>query len=170
MKTEMVCPVCQKKRTENGETAYVSFPAQIRSDSTSLLRCPEGHRILHVIQDGGFGRLFERGLERLARESPRDAVMDVYTAFEMYLSHVVVRALFDRPSNTQKPAEIRSRLKHALQTSDKAGAAALATYASIASGELPVFKSDLSSIRNNAVHQGFYPSVGDVEVSVHRPA
>jgi hypothetical protein len=40
--------------------------------------------------------LYERALQRLAEGATRDAVLDAYTALDMYLSHVPARARYDR--------------------------------------------------------------------------
>ncbi len=104
MRVEASCVTCHKQinkeMVERGEGVRVTESERLQVPMTTspvaVLRCQQNHETLYMVQDGPYAMLYERALRRLVLNEPRDAVIDAYTAFEMFLSHVPVRARYDR--------------------------------------------------------------------------
>jgi hypothetical protein len=63
--------------------------ARITTKSTPLTgTCRAGHEYTVVVTTVGHAVLYERALQRLADEDWRDAVLDSYTALDMYFATV----------------------------------------------------------------------------------
>lgn len=106
--------------------------------------------------------LFERALFHVVDGNARDAVLDGYTALEMFFALVPVRARYDREKGANVSG-IRKELATALKSSDRAMAAAMTT-ASLLTGKAPPKIPDaLSATRNEAVHQGKFPPLAKAE-------
>jgi hypothetical protein len=121
------------------------------------------HRSLHVcVDEGSFGA---QPFLRLSRGDSRDAVLDAYTAFDMYLSIVPVRARYDRDVSLAPKdiARIRDELAPLTRLSERAIGAALACASLVSGAAPPAIPSRLQAIRNEAVHGGVYPSESDAE-------
>lgn len=139
------------------------FPVPSTTQRGILTECPNGHKLAIVLQASGWARLFERGLKRLVLGDTRDAILDAYTAFEMYLSDVPARVRYDREKGAS-PAALREELKPATARSECAIGAARAA-ASLATGKPAITWSekDTTAVRNRAIHAGAYPSEEEAE-------
>ena len=112
-----------------------------------------------------YALVYERALQRYMKGDLRDAVIDAYTAFEMYVATVPVRARYDLDRNLP-PKDIprlRRELKPCTSNAASALAAALATISLLARHAPPKVNPKIARIRNLAVHAGEYPSVDDAE-------
>jgi hypothetical protein len=141
------------------------IPAFITTTRMAVATCQSGHRIGVTVVDPAFALLYERALQRLANGDWRDAVLDAYTALDMYLPQVPVRARWDRnhssvPSDLER---IMKELKPATRRAENAIGAALAVASVIADGPPPTFRPELARIRNAAVHVGEYPTPQEAE-------
>jgi hypothetical protein len=138
--------------------------ARVTTEIAQLHRCTQNHDFMVHLQDGGYAILFERGLERLAQGRTRDAVIDGYSAFEMFLSWLVLGCAFDRrypltiPLDQAPLEPLREELKPAIKTAERATGAALALAAALSGKAPPKIPSKLSELRNEAVHAGNYPT------------
>jgi len=95
MQTTMVCFECSQSNAPESLPPE-SFQIPISTKPWVVTKCPQGHPIALIFQASGWARLFERALRRVAANDPRDAVLDAYTAFEMYIAEVPIRARYDR--------------------------------------------------------------------------
>ena len=142
----------------NAATQYV----RVVAEPVSVVNCEKGHRFVLFVQDLGHAMLFERALFHLVDGNARDAVLDGYTALEMFLALVPVRARYDREKGA-KISAIRSELAPALKTSDRAMASAMATVSLLTGKAPPSIPNALSEARNQAVHQGKSPALAKAE-------
>lgn len=148
MKERLICHACDP---------VVLFHAPTTTDRWVVTRCPSNHVQAVLFQSPGWARLFERGMRRIASEANRDGVIDAYTAFEMYLAHVPVRARYDREVGA-KPEALRAELKPVLSTTDRAIASARMAASLIAKGAPPLWNDQWTAhVRNDAVHSGKHP-------------
>lgn len=167
MRIETSCPVCHREKRQAGISTWEGTPEnghvelQITTDPVVVVTCFHGHRSLLTILDPSFTLLFERGLQRLSTSSTRDAVVDAYTALEMYLSHVPTRARFDR-EKTRPPAELRKDLSQVVKLAERSLGAALAVVSLVSGSAPPTLQTKKTTeLRNSAVHAGVHPSVSD---------
>jgi len=137
---------------------YVRGTAEI----ANVVTCSKGHRFVLIVQDLGHAMLFERALVHLVDGNARDALLDGYTALEMFLALVPVRARYDREKGA-KVSVIRTELASALKTSDRAMGAAMVTASLLTGKAPPSVPSSLSQARNEAVHQGKSPTLAKAE-------
>jgi hypothetical protein len=124
------------------------------------------------VADPAHALVFERGLQRLADGDLRDAVVDAYTAMDMYMPTVPVRARYDR-NRALAPKDIsqlRKDFKFLTRDANKALGAALAVVSVLSGKAPPVFDQKLSNFRNDAVHAGKYPSKEDATWAVFEVA
>src|SRR5580658_4014832 len=152
MIAEAVCTECHRA----GNTCIVSVPST--TERWIHCTCPNNHETVMLFQTPGWGRLYERALRRIALHHPRDAVIDAYTAFEMYLADVPVHARYEREEGTTL-RKLREEMKPVTKRAENAiGAARCAV--SIVSGGPPLsWKEDITAnVRNEAVHGGIYPT------------
>jgi hypothetical protein len=169
MFTDHICPVCTKELETRGLQSWAVTPetgqtdVRLTTEPVAVAKCTNGHESLLIIRDGAYAMLFERGLQRLVIGNTRDAVIDAYTAFEMYLSHVPARARYDREKGAS-PANLRKDTESATKYAERALAAALAT-ASLVSALPPpkVDQKKTTEFRNRAVHAGYYPNEAEAE-------
>lgn len=157
MQCNAVCYTCGQ-----GNDAVV-FKVQSTTQRWVLTKCPAGHPVGLIFQSSGWARLFDRGLERLAFGELRDAILDTYTAFEMYLAEVPIRARYDRELGAS-PAKLRDEMKAAITRSENAIGAAR-TAASIVSGKPAITWNETvtTTLRNRAIHGGVYPTETEAE-------
>jgi hypothetical protein len=170
MFTSHHCPVCSQALRSQGLTTWMVTPetgeipeVRLTTEPVALAVCAQEHKSVLIIHDGAYALLFERALQRLVTGNARDAVIDAYTAFEMYLAHVPVRARYDRELGAS-PRALRSEMESITKLSERTIGAAL-TAASIA-GFCPPPKIDArktAELRNRAVHAGHYPREDEVE-------
>lgn len=157
MLSNAVCMSC------NESNPPVVFKVQSTTQRWVLSKCPAGHPVGIIFQASGWARLFDRGLERLAFGELRDAILDAYTAFEMYLADVPIRVRYDREPGAS-PSKLREEMRAAISRSENAIGAARSA-ASIASGK-PVItwnEGTTTAVRNRAIHGGVYPSEKEAE-------
>lgn len=110
----------------------------------------------------------ERALQRFVDGDYRDSLLDAYTALDMYMPTVPVRARYDSdPRLGVADLEgLRRELKSVTRDATSALAAAL-TAVSVRTGRPPPsFDTKLSGLRNKAVHVGQYPTAEDTEWAV----
>ena len=152
MTETFTCMTCFK---EGAPSSYSIPPTTQRG---FLTKCPKGHAVVVIFQASGWARLFERGLERIVLGDHRDAVLDIYTAFEMYLAEVPVRARYERESGAS-PTKVRAELKRTVSRAELAIGAARAS-ASVVSGKPEITWSEekTTKVRNEAIHSGVYPT------------
>jgi hypothetical protein len=167
MITDHTCPVCQKElfRQGGGELTPETGLGEVRLtiEPIAVAKCLQGHKTVLAILDGGYALLFERALQRLVTGNTRDAAIDAYTAFEIYLSHVPARGRYHREAGAS-PRQLRQEMKGFLDSSDRSFAAAFAVISLMTGKAPPRFKPDLTSkIRNKAVHAGYYPTEPEAE-------
>jgi hypothetical protein len=139
-----------------------TFQALISTQIGTVVVCPQGHRQFIIIQEPGYALLFERALQNLTKGLMRDAVLDAYTAFDMFLGHVPARARYDREPGAS-PMRIREEMKQSTQYSERALGAALAMASLVSGHPPPKIDSKLQKIRNEAIHQGKYPTGEEAE-------
>ena len=171
------CPLCQRAKSEEGAEAEEVARAgkasmhgrRITTETAQLHRCDLEHDFMLHVQDGGYALLYERALQRVADGRTRDAVIDAYTSFDMFLASFVLGVVFDRryPHPTrfdEAPLEpLREELKDVLRPSERTTAAALAL-ACLESGRAPPrIPNRLNELRNKAVHAGAYPCDKDAK-------
>jgi hypothetical protein len=131
----------------------------------AIVTCTRGHTFQVQLNDPTYALFYERALQRFVEKEWRDAVLDAYTALDMFLTTVPVRARYDRDPNLA-PNDIhrlREELAPATNRSEKAIGAALAVISVVSGGAPPKLKSDLQNIRNDAVHAGRYPTQKNAE-------
>lgn len=172
--TALGCPECLRTAVDSEATtdeihALVFAQPQpevlITHESAGLLTCARGHQSVLVFQGGAYGLLYERALQRLADGAIRDAILDAYTALEMYLHTVVERVRFEaHPGSTLEA--VRIDLKDATKTADRVMGAALAAIAVRSGSAPPKVPSKLQELRNKATHAGEYPAPQDAEWAV----
>jgi hypothetical protein len=140
----------------------IVFPVAATTERWVVAKCPNGHEVGLIFQASGWAHLFERALRRVAINSPRDAVIDAYTAFDMFLAEVPARARY-RSEAGASPRRLRDELK-SVNTGERALGAACAV-ASLASGRPPPKwdTNKTTQLRNKAVHAGEYPTVAEAE-------
>jgi hypothetical protein len=169
------CPVCADAKMDQGangdEVGRAAEDAmrgvRITTEMAQLLGCSQGHEFLIHFQDGGYAMLYERALERLVEGRTRDAVLDAYTAFDMFLGWFVLAAAFEKRYPPPIPLEeaplgpLREDMKDVLKTAERTTGAALALAAIATGTEPPRIDPDLNKLRNKAVHVGAYPSDED---------
>ncbi|WP_394845221.1 hypothetical protein LZC95_50360 [Pendulispora brunnea] len=135
--------------------------------------CDKGHGFNVAIAAPAYALLYERALQRLSTGDLRDAVLDAYTALDMYLPNVPLRARYES-DKTLTPRDIpglRSELKkHATRHSERAIGAALAVVSVVSGKAPPHFDRSLSEIRNDAIHAGIYPDREAAEEMIFRIA
>jgi hypothetical protein len=163
------CPICIFEEVDDAiaageaidpeELAHTPFPRVTVTDTVSVVTCENGHEFIYAIQDGAYALFFERGLRRFALGQFRDAILDAYTALEMYLSHAPVIAAFHANGGTKKPSELREQIGEGILglTERCWGATAVAVF--LRTGKsAPQPSSSITKIRNDAAHAGVYPS------------
>jgi hypothetical protein len=155
------CPTCMQQANEGGQ-APVPIEVPITTEPASQVTCPRGHVSFVAVQDAPYALLYERALQRLSRGLARDAILDAYTAFEMFLVHVVVRARYDREPGAS-PTQLMSELSDALKTSDRCLAGALVAASIACGGPPPKVPGRLQEMRNRAIHRGEHPSIKEAE-------
>ncbi|XXT17962.1 hypothetical protein WME94_47815 [Sorangium sp. So ce429] len=140
----------------------------ITHERSTVVTCRTGHRFGLVITEPAYALVFERGLQRLVDGDWRDVVLDAYTALEMYMSTVPIRARYDRdPSLTIKDIpRLRKEFKFSTSDANKALGAAFAVAAVVSGRAPPKFESELAALRNRAVHAGEYPTAERAEWAV----
>jgi hypothetical protein len=142
--------------------------AFITHQKTASVNCRNGHLLGVWIGEPAYALVFERALQRLVDGDWRDVVLDAYTALDMYLPTVPVRARYDR-DRSLGPKDIprlREQLRFSTSESQKSLGAGLAV-ASVVSGKPPPeFDSKLARFRNKAIHAGEYPDPKDAEWAV----
>ena len=163
MFTDHTCLICNLKFFEEregsyeltAETGYVAS-VLIKAEAATIVTCANGHRTRMGIWDGAHALLFERALQRLIIGATRDAVIDAYTAFEMFLVHVPARARYDREKGAS-PRALRDELSAATGTTERAMGAAF-TAVSLVSGKAPpkLNTGKTTTLRNKAAHAGAY--------------
>lgn len=132
--------------------------ARVTTETVQLMRCLNGHRFALILQDGGYALLYERALQRLAIGHLRDAVLDAYTALDMCMGQVLLRHLFEARKGSSSLAQLRDEFSYVLHRAERTWGAALVV-ASMASGRTPPkIPTKLHEIRNNAAHEGEYPT------------
>lgn len=127
--------------------------------------CPEGHVFNLRIAEPAYALVFERGLQRLVDSDERDAIVDAYTAMDMYMPTVPVRARYDQDSKLTHSdiSTLRQQLRVATSDANKALGAALAVASAVSGQAPPKFNDKLSALRNRAVHAGEYPTPKEAE-------
>jgi hypothetical protein len=176
------CPLCGREVPEvpaegppPGDKTIEERTASMRgvrltTEIAQHLHCSKGHEFLLHVQDSGYGLLYERALQRLADGRTRDAVLDAYTVFDMFLGSAVLGAAFVKrypdhttPLDGTELETLRADLKDVLKSSERTIGAALAL-ACVTSGQNPPkIPTELNEIRNKAIHVGVYPSDEDAE-------
>jgi len=161
------CPVCVGRELgaqwgrSPSKLAYSEV--RITTEPAALGKCGNGHEVLVYVHDGSYAVLYERALQRLATGSTRDAVIDAYTAFEIYLSHVPARARYDREKGPT-PTALRRELRAATASAQVALGAALATVSLVSSRPPPKINEGITTaLRNRAVHAGHHPNDAEAE-------
>jgi hypothetical protein len=167
MRVSVSCPVCTGAAMERGDSPEElgrafddRVTALVTHERVASVRCRVGHPFVVVVADPTHALVFERGLQRLADGDLRDAVLDAYTAMEMYMPTVPVRARYDRDRSLM-PKDIlrlRKELKFITGDANRALGAALAVASVVSNKPPPVFDTTVSKLRNDAVHAGKYPS------------
>ena len=120
MRTHYTCLTCSAEQRAKGLTQWEVTPetggseVRLTSEPVALNECKNGHRSVLVFLDGAYALVFERALQRVAIGSPRDAVMDAHTAFEMFLAHVPARARYDREKDAS-PLKLLEETKAATE-------------------------------------------------------
>jgi len=159
MFTDHQCPVCERELATKGIHAYRpteetgTVRLRLTTEPAMEATCKHGHRSIVFFNDPAHALLFERALYRLVQGQTRDAVLDAYTAFEMYISHVPSRMRYDREPGAS-PAAIRDQLAAVLKISDRALAAAMTCASLLSAGEPPSIPNRLANLRNMTVHLG----------------
>ena len=167
MITDHQCPVCQEAQLATGggpvtpETGEMHI--RLTTDPVVVATCFHGHKSVLAILDGAYALLFERALQRLVTGNTRDAVVDAYTAFEMYLAQVPARARYDREAEASAQ-RIRRELDGVSRYAERALGAALAVI-SLIDGQPPpkVDPRKTTELRNRSVHAGYYPTDAEAE-------
>lgn len=169
MRTHYSCLVCADAQRAKGFTQWELTPetgyteVRLTSEPVALAECQNGHRSLLYALDGAYALLFERALQRIAIGSPRDAIIDAYTAFEMYLAHLPARARYDREKGAS-PMKLRDEMKQATGRAEPALGAALATVSIVSSRPPPKIVADATTnLRNRAVHSGHHATDQEAE-------
>lgn len=159
MRTRWICTKCHPVDGPPGPTRI----AELTTERGTVVTCDVGHKWLYVAQASGWALLFTRAVRRVAVGNRRDAVLDAYTAFEMYLSQVPARARYDRELGAGARALIDDMSKVVKRAEPALGAAR--AVASLVSASSPISWKDekTSTLRNNAVHAGKYPSQDEAE-------
>jgi hypothetical protein len=158
MDAEVLCTICHE------EHPYEGFKVRLTTKRWATTQCPRGHKWAIIFQAPGWGRLFERGLDCLALDAPRDAVLDAYTAFEMYLAEVPVRARYDREPGAT-PRKLRQVMRAATRLTENAIGAARATFSVLSGKPAPTWSPDkTTNVRNEAIHAGQYPTAKAAEI------
>jgi hypothetical protein len=175
MRLLVVCPQCVRDAVERSaahQEIQALWEAPVAVTITTAPggsgSCARGHPFRIHVNDPGYAVLYERALQRLAAGEWRDAVLDGYTALDMYLATVPLRARYDcdRALMPSDLAEVRLELSQATKTSERALGAALAVASVVSGRSPPKFPSKLQELRNEAIHQGKYPSPVEAEHAV----
>jgi hypothetical protein len=161
------CGVCAKEAPDDGGASLRELNENapevlVTHEGVATWSCPKGHSTSLVFQGGALGLLYERALQRLAKDATRDAVLDAFTALEMYLATVPERVRFEAQAGANLDT-IREELKPAVKTSERATAAALVAIAIRSGKKPPSIPSWLNQTRNEATHQGLHPDAKDAE-------
>jgi hypothetical protein len=167
VRTHYTCLTCSAEQRAKGLTQWEVTPetggseVRLTSEPVALNECKNGHRSVLVFLDGAYALVFERALQRVAIGSPRDAVMDAYTAFEMFLAHVPARARYDREKGAS-PLKLLEETKAATKDAQRSLGGALATVSIVSRRPPPkVNEEKTTALRNRAVHAGVHPSDDD---------
>jgi hypothetical protein len=172
MRVSAECPVCLGAAlARNAPPAELQRLSQervegfITHERSAAVTCLNGHRFGVVVTEPAYALVFERGLQRLIDGELRDAVLDVYTALDMYMPTVPVRARYDRDLSLCPKDIPRLRKEFGFSAADanKALGAAFAVAAVVSGKPPPKFDSKLSKLRNRAVHAGEYPTAEEAE-------
>ncbi|WP_437625457.1 hypothetical protein [Sorangium sp. So ce1151] len=172
MRVSSNCPVCvSAAAARNAPPAEIQRLCEqrvegfITHERSVAVTCLSGHRFGIVITEPAYALVFERGLQRLVNGELRDAVLDMYTALDMYMPTVPVRARYDRDASlTLKDIpRLRKEFGFAVSDANKALGAAFAVAAVVSGKSPPKFDSKLSKLRNRAVHAGEYPTAEEAE-------
>ena len=130
--------------------------------------CEKGHSFTAVFQDPPHSLMFERAIQRMVDEDWRDAVLDAYTALDMYLATVPIRLRYDTDP-TIVPEDIkrlRKEMDPATGNATKAMGAALAVAAVVCRVPPMKISNKLQNLRNEAIHEGRYPTEEDATWAV----
>lgn len=175
MRIATSCPVCVRsviERPASNEDRQETFEKRIEVLITHKRSghgvCAKGHAFILRVAEPAYALVFDRALQRLVDGDERDAVIDAYTALDMYMSTVPVRARYDRdPRLTHAHiSSLRQELSFATSDASKALGAGFAV-ASVVSGQPPPkFPTKLAQLRNHAVHAGEYPTQKEAEWAI----
>jgi hypothetical protein len=176
MRVRASCPLCLNQliqRNAGPEEMRIFLTetlveAAITHERAAEAICPEGHTFMIGTSEPAYALVFERALQRLVAGDLRDAVLDAYTALDMYTPTVAVRARYDAdPTLTWDDIpRLRSELRQSSSDANKALGAALAVASVVANRPPPKFESRLAQLRNRAVHAGEYPAPEDTEWAI----
>jgi hypothetical protein len=175
MHTLTHCPEC---REALGDRALFgpSFKARLIGEAKRpgrgvVVTCEQaGHKFRLFVQSPIWALYYDRGLHRVAAEMFRDAILDVYTALEMYLADVPAHARYLAELNAD-PIKLREETRTAVRLAEPARGAALSALSIVGRCAPPNDWQDLTNLRNDVIHGGRYPSQKDAEeacVEVHR--
>jgi hypothetical protein len=129
-------------------------------EGSGVLKCDSGHeRMIHLFESG-WAILYERALQRHAAGQYRDAVLDAFTALEMYCAEVPARYRYDHEKDAEAAA-LLEETKPCVRTSERAYGAAFAVASVVSEEPPPRHWSKLHETRNNATHAGLYPTEAD---------
>lgn len=161
LKTMLACGICSSTELGTGPLRPDATPEEapevlVSHEGAAHFTCPRGHSNVHVFQGWAYGLLYERALQRLAEGATRDAVLDAFTALEMYLATVPERVRFEAHPGARLE-EVRRQLQPAVKTSERATAAALIAISIRSGKEPPAIPNWLNETRNEATHAGKYP-------------
>jgi hypothetical protein len=145
-------------------TAYEQ-DVRVTTETGTVVTCANGHRHAYFFQHAAYVILFERALLRLCNDEPRDALLDAYSAMEMFLSHVLPRARYDRERD-QSPSQVRDQLKHVTHLAEPARGSALGIISYLTGREAPRLDTNVTKLRNDAIHAGKYPTTAQAESAV----
>lgn len=130
--------------------------------------CEEGHKFTFGTSEPSYALLYERALQRFVDGDLRDALLDAYTAFDMYMPSVPIRARYDADPQlgVGDIERLRKEFKPVTKDATSAGAAGLAAVAVQTRSAPPNFDTKLSGLRNRAVHAGQYPTPDEAEWAI----
>lgn len=175
MRIRTICPVCFSRLfarragpDEVREFRSKRLEATITHERFAAVTCEAGHSFSIGTGEPVYALLYERALQRFVDGDYRDSLLDAYTALDMYMPTVPVRARYDSdPRLGVADLEgLRKEFKSVTKDATSALAAAL-TAVSIRTGlPPPSFDTKLAVLRNRAVHAGQYPTGEDTEWAV----
>lgn len=137
----------------------------ITHDGYATIECDKDHRVIYAFQGGAHALLYERALQRLADDAPRDAILDAYTAFEVFMQMVVERCVFEAQTSVTLD-DVRAQLGYVFKSSERTLGAALVAVATRTGSAPPKIPGDIQNLRNDATHRARYPSVPQAEKAI----